>query len=699
MASGSTSATDPALQLPSYEQVVSDGTVAVTGVTYTDSFAAANPGSLYLSITDSSGTLNAINAAGQPVAGSGTNSIALNADDTDVNAILNSLTYTAGSAAGSDSIAVTIWNQDGVETVNTVPVTITAGGGDPPPLAETWTGAVSSDWNTAANWSGDAVPAGGDSVTIAGGTANAPTLSNATLSGETITLSGGTVDFTNVTLDSVLQANGSGDVQVGGTLTIGSAGAVIAGSGANLNVEGSAETIINNGTLAGSGGILIIYNNAASASASATLLNAGTIDAGDGTVNFASNTTFSVPGALPSWTLVNSGSVSIGDNGNLLLDGTVDGGDIAFTGTGALSLEQANAMVAGATVSGFGPGEQLDLYGAAGDGGAMSFANGTLDVAINGTLVQAIALGGSFTTGNFEQSVVAGPGNAGEIVYVPSGGISGMFDPEIAAPAAATVAQGTTLALNGVAIENLGTQGGNVSITAASGTLYMDGATGSGTNQLGLSTDSTPQLEADLASLTYVPAAGAVSDAVTIQVSPPAPVSITRAIPITIYQPSLQEPGSETVASGGAVAVAGSYSDSFAAGNPGQLFLGISDSTGTLTATDAAGQAVAGSGTDSIAVQTDYVDVNAILASLNYAAGAGSGSDTINFEVWNQAGVETTGATAVTIEPAAQAMTLADFTTAGSASTLQPNGSTGSAGKALLPDTQSHPIGIPSITG
>lgn len=699
MAGGGTSGTDPALQLPSYEQVASDGTVAVTGVNYSDSFAAANPGALYLGITDSSGTLNAVNAAGQAVAGSGTNSITLTADYADVNAVLSNLTYTAGNAAGSDSITIAVWNQDGVETANSIPVTIAAAGGDPPPMAETWTGVVSSDWNTAANWSGDAVPASGASVTIPGGTANAPMLSNATLSGETITLSGGTVDFTNVTLDSVVQANGSGDIQVGGTLTIGSAGAVIAGSGADLNVEGSAETIINDGTLAGSGGFLLIYNSAPSAGASATLLNAGTIDADDGTVNFASNTTFSLPGALPDWTLVNTGSVSIGDNGNLLLDGTVDGGDIAFTGTGALSLEQSNAMVGGASVSGFGPGEQLDLYGGAGDGGAMSFANGTLDVAINGTLVQAIVLGGSFTTGNFEQSVGGGPGNAGEIVYVPDGGISGMFDPEIAAPEAATVAQGTTLALNGVSIENLGTQGGSVSITAASGTLYMNGATGSGTDQLGLSTTSTPQLEADLASLIYVPAAGATSDAVTIQVSPPAPVSIIRSIPITIYQPSLQEPGSETVASGGTVAVAGSYSDSFAAGNPGQLFLGISDSTGTLTATNAAGQAVAGSGTNSIAVQTDYVDVNAILASLNYTAGAGSGSDTINFEVWNQAGVETTGATAVTIEPAAPALTLADFTTAGSASTVRASGSTGSAGRALLADTLSHPIGIPSITG
>ncbi|HUN40848.1 MAG TPA: hypothetical protein VMU81_11190 [Acetobacteraceae bacterium] len=693
----------PAITEPAGETIAAGATLSVSG-SYADSFAAGNAGALYLGITGSSGTLHATNTAGQAVAGSGTDSIALTADYADVNAVLKSLTYTAASATGSDSINFDIWNQAGVETTDTVPVTITAGGGGL--TSETWTGAVSSDWNTAANWSGGAVPASGDSVTIPGTTTNIPTLSNATLNGETITLSGGTVDFNNVTLDSSLSASGSGAIQIGGTLTTGSTGSVIAGSGTQLDLEGSVETIINNGTLASAGGLLDIYNNATATSASATLVNAGTIVADGGTVNIASNAHFTLPGSLPDWSIADTGGAGIGDSGNLLIDGTVAGGNIAFTGTGALALEQSNALAGGAMVTDFGPGEKLDLYGAAGDGGTMNFANGTLDVATNGTLAQAIVLGGSFTTGNFEQNVVGGPGNPGEIVYVPGGGISGMFDPEIATPATATVAQGTTLALNDVSIENLGTQGGTAVITAQSGTLYMNGATGSGTHQLTLSSNSTSQMEADLASLAYVPAAGASTDTVTFQVSPSAPVSTIRAIPITIdggsssSGPALQEPSSETVASGRTVAVAGSYSDSFAAGNPGHLFLAISDSTGTLTATNAAGQAVAGSGTNNLAVSTDYVDVNAILASLHYTAGTGSGSDTISFDIWNQAGVETTGAAAVTIDPAAQSMSLADFTT-GSASSLtpQPAGSTGSAGTMLLADRPSHPIGIPSHMG
>ena len=80
---------------------------------------------------------------------------------------------------------------------------------------------------------------------------------------------------------------------------------------------------------------------------------------------------------------------------------------------------------------------------------------------------------------------------------------------------------------------------------------------------------------------------------------------------------------------------------------------GISDGSGTLSATNASGQAVAGSGTRKASrCQTDYVDVNAILASLHYTAGSGAGADTIQFQAWNQAGVETTASTAVTIDAA-----------------------------------------------
>ena len=160
--------------------------------------------------------------------------------------------------------------------------------------------------------------------------------------------------------------------------------------------------------------------------------------------------------------------------------------------------------------------------------------------------------------------------------------------------------------------------------------------------------------------------------------------------------PTLVEPANKNVAQGGTVAV--SYGGRFAQSNTGQLYLGISDSSGTLSAMNAAGQTVAGSGTNSISLSADYVDLNAILANLHYTAG-GSGTDTINFDIWNQAGMQTTDSISVMIGGSHNAaMTMADFDSAGvaSGSSTQP-GTTSPSDGYLLPDTATQSIGMPLV--
>ena len=123
----------------------------------------------------------------------------------------------------------------------------------------------------------------------------------------------------------------------------------------------------------------------------------------------------------------------------------------------------------------------------------------------------------------------------------------------------------------------------------------MDGASGSGSHTVTVQSATADQIAADLATLAYVPAAGTSSDVgVVIIAVPPAQVTTTRAIPIAITTgggPTLTEPASATISANSKVAVGGSYADSFAQSNPGSLFLAIHDSTGTLDATDAAGNA------------------------------------------------------------------------------------------------------------
>lgn len=198
----STGISDPTLTLPPFEQVTPSSTTPISGTSYSDSFAASNPGDLYLGISDSSGALSATDSEGA-APGSGSDAITLSASFADITDILNSLTYTASSAAGSDTISFDIWDQAGTETTGSIPVTMASGGN-----TETWTGATSGDWNTASNWSGGAVPTSGDTAIVPSGTeTNVPTLSNATLNGETVTIDGA-ANFDGVTLGAGSLLNG-----------------------------------------------------------------------------------------------------------------------------------------------------------------------------------------------------------------------------------------------------------------------------------------------------------------------------------------------------------------------------------------------------------------------------------------------------------------------------------------------------------
>ncbi len=388
--------------------------------------------------------------------------------------------------------------------------------------------------------------------------------------------------------------------------------------------------ILNNGVIeAPVGGLLNIDNGGTAVTNTLTTQNNGIISANGGRIDLD----FAPPpfGRAPAETLINTGSVEITNDGSLALNGTFSGNSVTFSGKGALGLQVGNAFAGGSKVTGFGPGDQLDLYGLAKGSGSLAFAGGVLSLGTS----SAVPLSGSLGLGNFESQWVGSNGSALTIAYAPDGGPSGIVQPDITAPASATVAQGSTLSLGGVSISGLGNSSNSLNISVGSGRLGNAGADSGGP-----------------CSLAYVPAAGATADTVAIGVSPPAAVASSRSIRITITSggtgPGLHEPASETVAPGATVAVSGSYNDSFAQHNPGKLFLGISDNNGNLKATDASGNPVVGSGTNYIGLSTDYPDAHVVLKSLTYAAGS-AGKDAISFDIWNQAGMETTGTVPVTI--------------------------------------------------
>jgi serralysin len=122
---GTTTATGPNFTLPGSETTTTGSTVAITGASVTDAFAANNPGTLVLNVNDTSGLIS-MTSGGTRIAGSGTHAMSVTGTLAQINADLATLSYTAGSNAGGDSIIVDVWDQAGVEGSKTIEVTVTA---------------------------------------------------------------------------------------------------------------------------------------------------------------------------------------------------------------------------------------------------------------------------------------------------------------------------------------------------------------------------------------------------------------------------------------------------------------------------------------------------------------------------------------------------------------------------------------------
>ncbi len=132
--------------------------------------------------------------------------------------------------------------------------------------ANYWTGTVSNDWNTAANWSNNVVPTSTDLVFIPSGTPNAPDLNNISFSVRDFTqLSGQTLDL------------GSGNMSVTGGFTN---NGTIAGTGKVILNGTSAQTITGNGTISN----LELNNSTGATISSDTLKITGLLSLTSGTL-------------------------------------------------------------------------------------------------------------------------------------------------------------------------------------------------------------------------------------------------------------------------------------------------------------------------------------------------------------------------------------------------------------------------------
>ena len=170
--------------------------------------------------------------------------------------------------------------------------------------AQTWNGNTSTDWNTATNWSTNAVPGPANSVIIPN-TVNKPVLaSNVTITGFTMS-AGSELNFNSYTLT----ATGAFDIN-GGTLNN-----THVASDITITIEGTGSKYIRSGTV--NDHITINYNG-----------TTGGFYEGFGTANtFNGNTIFNIGGAALFYT---SYSLASTFNGNVTVNRTIAGSTYIF---------------------------------------------------------------------------------------------------------------------------------------------------------------------------------------------------------------------------------------------------------------------------------------------------------------------------------------------------------------------------------
>ncbi|MFY0605093.1 MAG: Ig-like domain-containing protein [Cyclobacteriaceae bacterium] len=238
-----------------------------------------------------------------------------------------------------------------------------------------WTGSTSSDWNTAANWSTNSVPAGSDDVQI-------PNVSSVSGNSPVIT------DEQSVNNIEVLD---------GGMVTV--------NSGASLVISGSAtgdgNFVINRNVL-GNGGYSIVGSPVADAAVDATAPQAGHVFSYDG-ASFSANLT----GTSTTMTPGQGYFVGSNNGGTVSFEGMVNSGQVEYDLTSSSAFHLiANPYAAAIMRSSFVTENSSDIDGAIylwNDGGTNT-GNSR-----DGSYV-TVDVAGNVTNGSFDGNIRSGQG-------------------------------------------------------------------------------------------------------------------------------------------------------------------------------------------------------------------------------------------------------------------------------------------------
>ncbi|MES2779318.1 MAG: hypothetical protein V4651_05405, partial [Bacteroidota bacterium] len=165
------------------------------------------------------------------------------------------------------------------------------------PTPSTWTGAVSSDWSNAGNWSDNTVPSAVSEITIPANVANSLVIT----AGQT------TLQVKNITISAGATVTINGNLNVLDDITINEA---ITGTG-TLTLNGVVQQSINAAT--GAGLVNLVINNTTDTVWATSNLTIS------GTLTISANAKF---GAQSSYVIVNPGAATVTGSGTLLVTRT-----------------------------------------------------------------------------------------------------------------------------------------------------------------------------------------------------------------------------------------------------------------------------------------------------------------------------------------------------------------------------------------
>jgi fibronectin-binding autotransporter adhesin len=326
---------------------------------------------------------------------------------------------------------------------------------------QTWTGATSNNWGTAANWSGSAVPGSGDKATIPAGLSVYPVISSGSFTArDFIVASGASCSMTGgiLNLEHDWKNSGTFDATGGEVVFTGSAGPaadfskgtnqffhLTVNSGVDPKFDAKANSSIlvkgnftnNNTELDNSANATFTFNGDGNQTIASAATNAtfGTlvINTSGGSVSLASAVKVAGNATIMNGTLdcgayvlsrkTNGGTLSVGNGGTLKIGG-VNGMPTSFTTRtfAALSTVEYSGSNQSVSAEAYGnlvlsgsgtktlPGTALTLAGSFTMKGTAS-ATAAATIAVNGNF--SLGTGTSFNAGTYSHSIKGDFSNSG----------------------------------------------------------------------------------------------------------------------------------------------------------------------------------------------------------------------------------------------------------------------------------------------